>query len=207
MRGARRNYSSADSAAGIKVFAGERIRSVRQMLIPNVPAVDALESRLLLSQTVSPLLVTTSADSVIVVAKKDGSGSAGEGGKSKGKGHGKSKKSPEIIVWLNNSSIANDVATVDFGTVAVGDAAPVRTFQIHNDGKGSLTIGSIALPAGFSLLDAPAGRLGRGDTTSFTVRMEAGSVTTRGGRVTFFNNDAGGGSFLVALTGGGGGGG
>ncbi|MDB5322156.1 MAG: Ca2+-binding protein toxin-related [Phycisphaerales bacterium] len=167
------------------------------MHIPNVPTVDALEPRLLLSQTVSPLLLTMSADSVIVAAKK----SKDEGEKSKGKGHVKAKKSPEIMVLLNNSSIANGVATVDFGTVTVGNGAPVRTFQIHNDGKGSLAIGSISLPAGFSLLDAPAGRLGRGDTTSFTVRMDSGSVATRGGRLTFSNNDADEGAFSIGLKG------
>jgi Ca2+-binding RTX toxin-like protein len=162
------------------------------------PSVDALEPRVLLSQTAAPpLLVATTTDSVIVAAKKDGSGS--DDGKSKGR-HGKTKKSPEIVVWLNGSSLANGAAT-DFGRVTVGDASPVRTFQIHNDGKGTLTIGSIALPVGFSLLDAPAGRLGRGDTTSFTVRMDAGAVATRSGRLTFSNNDADEGSFSIALKG------
>src|SRR2546430_1609889 len=120
MHGARRNSPSTGSAVEVRVFAGERIRSVREMLIPNVATVDALEPRLLLSQTASPLLLTTtSADGVIVAAKKSGEGSV-----SKGKGHGKSKKSPEIMVLVNGSSIANGVASVDFGTVTVGDAAP-----------------------------------------------------------------------------------
>jgi Ca2+-binding RTX toxin-like protein len=166
------------------------------MPIPKMPTVDALEPRVLLSVTVAPLLVTT-ADSGGIVALKKSADQGDEGNKK----HKKAKKSPEIMVLQNGVSLVNAQATVDFGGATVGDAGTVRTFQIHNDGKGQLSIGAIHLPAGFSLVDAPAGHLGRGDTTSFTVRLDTGAIATRSGQLRFSNNDADEGSFSIGLKG------
>src|SRR6478735_45778 len=108
--------------------------------MPNsqMPSIDALEPRLCLSVTVAPLLVSTAGtDGGIVVLKKDGDG-GDESAKPKGKAK-KHKKSPEIMVLLNGTSLVNAQATVNFGRVTVGDAGPLRTFLIHNDGKGQLS--------------------------------------------------------------------
>ena len=167
------------------------------MPILKMATVDALEPRVLLSVTVAPLLVTTADSGGIEVLKKSSDG-GDEGAKGKPK---KAKKSPEIVVLLSGRSLVNAQATVDFGRVTVGDAGPLRTFQIHNDGRGTLSIGVISLPAGFSLVDAPAGRLGRGDTTSLTVRLDSGAVGTRSGSLRFSKNDADEGSFSIGLKG------
>src|SRR5689334_21174281 len=103
------------------------------MPIPKMPTVDALEQRVLLSVTVATLLVTT-ADSGGIVALKKSADQGDEGNKK----HKKAKKSPEIMVLQNGVSLVNAQATVDFGGATVGDAGPVRTFVIHNDGKGQL---------------------------------------------------------------------
>jgi len=85
--------------------------------------------------------------------------------------------------------------------VTVGDAAPVRTFTIRNDGKGPLTIGHLSLPAGFTLLDAPASGIDKGDGTTFTVRMDSGSIAGRSGQISFTTNDADEGTFNFTLRG------
>jgi Ca2+-binding RTX toxin-like protein len=57
------------------------------------------------------------------------------------------------------------------------------------------------LPAGFSLIDAPAGHIGRRDATSFTVRMDSSVAGTHSGQLRFTNNDADEGSFSITLSG------
>src|SRR5258706_3384258 len=158
------------------------------------PAIDALERRLLLSSITIPIGADLPAQTGVVALKKDGGGD-------KGKGHGKAKKSPEITVLFNNGSLTNGDGTVDFGQVTVGDAAPTRTFVIRNEGKGSLAIGSIVLPAGFSLVDAPAGRIGRRDATSFTGRLDSSVAGAHLGQLRVSNNDADEGVFSIAFSG------
>lgn len=102
----------------------------------------------------------------------------------------KSKGAPEITVLLNGVSLTDGSAGVDFGTVIVGTTGPTRTFVIRNDGTRPLSIGGLKLPAGFSLLDAPAGHLDAGDSTAFTIRMDSASIANRSGRLSFATNDA-----------------
>jgi len=108
---------------------------------------------------------------------------------SKAKKH-KSKGTPEITLLLNGTSLTDGAATVDFGSVIVGTTGATRTFDIRNVGKGALAIGSLSLPAGFSLLDAPAGHLNGGDSTTFTIRLDSTVVASRSGRLRFSTNDA-----------------
>jgi len=163
------------------------------LYVRSFPVVDALEDRLLFSQVVSPLITTTvSTDGVVAPLKKDG------GGPSK---HGKAKKAPELTVLLGGTSLTSGQGVVDFGRATVGETAPVRTFVIRNDGKGSLSISGLRLPAGYSLLDAPAGHIGKNDSTTFTVRLDTSAVGTRSGSITFSSNDSDEGTFSIAVTG------
>ena len=61
--------------------------------------------------------------------KKDDSGGDEGAGKK-----GKKSRPPEVTVLLGGTSLADGSASVGFGRVTVGDAAPVRTFTIRNDG-------------------------------------------------------------------------
>jgi Ca2+-binding RTX toxin-like protein len=164
-----------------------------------VVAVDPLESRVLLSLTPAVTVDLSIDTSVISPAKKsDDQGDSGNSGKKKGK---KNKGAPEVTVLLNRTSLADNSASVDFGRITVGDAAPVRTFTIRNDGRGPLSIGHLSLPAGFTLLDAPASGIDKGDSTTFTVRMDSGSVANRSGQISFSTNDADEGTFNFTLRG------
>jgi Ca2+-binding RTX toxin-like protein len=162
--------------------------------------VDPLESRVLLSVVpVSSIVLSLDAPVVTPAKKSDDQGENGDG--SSGKKPKKRKGTPEITVLLNRASLADNSASVDFGRITVGDAAPVRTFTIRNDGTGPLSIGHLSLPAGFTLLDAPASGIDKGGSTTFTVRMDAGAVAGRSGQISFTTNDADEGTFNFTLRG------
>src|SRR4051812_44700493 len=156
------------------------------------PVVEGLESRLFLSTAPGTLSAPTPDLHAIIPLKKEGSGGKEEEDKKdekEAKGN-KKNRAPEITVLLNGVSLADNTASIDFGRVTAGDAGPTRTFAIRNDGKGALSIGSVSLPAGFSLLDAPAAGLDKGDTTTFTVRLDTAAAASRSGQIQFATNDA-----------------
>src|SRR5688500_15373023 len=112
-------------------------------------------------------------------------------GKGKGKGKkGKGSDVPEITVLLGSQNVADNSATIDFGRTLLNDASPTRTFAIRNDGRKTLDIGGVSLPAGFSLIDAPAGHVGRGRWTTFTVRLDSSATGAKSGTLSFSTNDA-----------------
>jgi Ca2+-binding RTX toxin-like protein len=163
-------------------------------LVRNLPAMNALEARVLLSLVVSaPVTATTILDGAVVLKKQ------GKAGGSKHKP--KAGKGSELTVLIGGTSLTSGQGTVNFGQATVGETAPVRTFVIRNEGKGSLAVGTLNLPAGFSLVDAPAGHIGKNDSTTFTVRLDTSAVGTRSGRITFSSNDSDEGSFSIAVTG------
>jgi Ca2+-binding RTX toxin-like protein len=157
--------------------------------------VDALEPRVLMSLVpfVGPVV---SADDSAVALKKDKEDN-GEG-KKKGK---KNRGTPEIAVLLGGASLADGAAGVDLGRATAGGSAPVRTFTTRNDGTGPLSIGRVTLPAGFTLIDAPASGIDKGDSTTFAVRMNTGAAGSPSGQLSITSNDADEGTFNVTLRG------
>jgi Ca2+-binding RTX toxin-like protein len=85
--------------------------------------------------------------------------------------------------------------------VQQGGAAPTRTFRIRNDGQGTLNVGTISVPGGFTLTTPFAGSILPGGTASFTVRMETGSAGNKSGQVSFSNNDSNESPFNFAIAG------
>ena len=91
---------------------------------------------------------------------------------------------PEISVTSNGSEIVdNSIASTDFGSVAEGSASVKRTFTVTNHGKSVLTLGSVSLPTGFSLVAMPcclASRLlHRTRSTSFCLRLNRAHSAVR----------------------------
>ncbi len=110
---------------------------------------------------------------------------------------------PEISLWLDGASLG-DGQTVDFGSTAAG--TPVsRTFYVTNDGTAALNLTPLnpaALPAGFTLLsNLGAATLSPGQSTSFTVRLDAASSGTFSGAVQLGNTDGDENPFDLALRG------
>jgi Ca2+-binding RTX toxin-like protein len=99
---------------------------------------------------------------------------------------------PEIAVTLTNGAAIADGASsaISFGTAAQGAAGPTRTFRVRNDGTGTLTVGAISVPSGFSIASPLAGAIAPGASVSFTIRMDTASAGNKGGQLSFGNNDS-----------------
>jgi hypothetical protein len=70
---------------------------------------------------------------------------------------------PDIRVRLGSGDIADGTTTaVNFGSVNQGVTGPTRTFTVFNDGTGPLTIGSLAVPAGYKVIDTQVGPIAAG---------------------------------------------
>jgi subtilisin family serine protease len=97
---------------------------------------------------------------------------------------------PEIEVSSNGLAVVDGGGAIDFGATQIG-AAVTRTFAVRNAGMSNLELSQpISVPAGFivsqnfgSTLLAP------GETTSFTVRLDASVEGDFAGEVSFGNND------------------
>lgn len=112
-------------------------------------------------------------------------------------------EAPEIDVDVGGANVT-DGGTISFGTTTVG-AAVNRTITIRNTGDAALTLGAInaaSLPAGFSLVsNITATTLNPGQSTSFTVRLDATAAGSFGGAISFTNNDSDESPFDLQLTG------
>ena len=113
----------------------------------------------------------------------------------------------EIAVTGNGNNIMDGDITpgttdgTDFGSVVQGQSGPTRTFTVSNDGTAMLTLGSVTLPTGYSLIEGLDSSLTVGASDSFTVRLDSGTVGTRSGQITFTNNDSNENPFNFSITG------
>jgi hypothetical protein len=110
---------------------------------------------------------------------------------------------PEISVWVGGTDVASGGA-IDFGTTEVG--APVtRTVTVTNVGNGDLVLSPIdpnTLPAGFSLVsDLGSTTLSAGQSTTFTLQLDATAAGSSGGVIHVLSNASDEGSFGLALQG------
>ena len=102
---------------------------------------------------------------------------------------------PEITVLGQGLSIADGDTSprltdgTDFGKVAVGGTAVSRTFTVRNDGGGTLTLGAVVVPTGFTLVEGLATSLAPGASDTFTVRLDTAVAGTKTGDIVFTNND------------------
>lgn len=105
----------------------------------------------------------------------------------------------EIQVAIGADAVVNG-GTVNFGATSAG--MPVsRTFTITNAGADPLSIGTINLPAGFSVTTEPESPLGSGDSTTLVVQLDAAADGTYGGALSFLTNDPDDNPFAITLAG------
>jgi hypothetical protein len=103
---------------------------------------------------------------------------------------------PEISVshfdtYGYEQDLYDGYGTLYFDGTTVG--MPVdKTLTIRNTGTGTLALApnSFSLPAGFTLLTPPASSVAAGDSTTFTVRLDATSGGQFEGQLSFPSNDA-----------------
>ena len=109
----------------------------------------------------------------------------------------------DITVLVGTTELASG-GLVDFGAVAVGNAVQ-QTITIRNDGDGPLTLTAIdpaALPAGFSLVsNLGSTSLAAGQSTSFTIRLDAASAGSYSGSLAVVSSDPDESPFTIQLSG------
>ncbi|MGA2065001.1 MAG: MBG domain-containing protein [Thermoguttaceae bacterium] len=114
---------------------------------------------------------------------------------------------PEIVVegWDGGTAgnIFNgqgDGCGTYFGSVAQNSAAPTQSFTVQNTGTGTLTIGAMTVPPGFTITGPLASTIPAGGSDNFTVQMSTANPGTLGGGVSFTSNAAGS-PFSFAISG------
>lgn len=109
---------------------------------------------------------------------------------------------PKAAVLDGSNPITNGQSSpIDLGTVIEGGTGPSHTFKVRNDGGGPLVLSSLAVPAGFALLDGLASSLPPGGFDTFTVQLQTTSAGVAGGNVTFTTNDPDAPQLSFAITG------
>ncbi len=114
---------------------------------------------------------------------------------------------PEIEVRGNGAVIADGDTSpsaddhTDFGSVVQGQAGPTRTFTVTNTGQGTLTLGSLNPPPGFTVTEGLTTSLVQGASDTFTVRLDSTTVGPKSGDIAFTNNDSDENPFNFRITG------
>ncbi len=114
---------------------------------------------------------------------------------------------PEAVVLGNGVSISDGDTSpgtadgTDFGSVAHGGAAVSRVFMVRNNGSSTLTLGAVAVPAGFTLTEGLSNSLAAGASDTFTVQLENAAPGTYSGEISFATNDSDENPFHFAITG------
>ena len=113
----------------------------------------------------------------------------------------------EVTVLGNGRSILDGDSTpstldhTDFGVLTQNGAPVSRTFVVRNDGTDTLTLGSVVVPAGFTVTEDLVGSLAPGASDTFTVRLETTALGTKSGQVAFATSDVNVNPFNFAVTG------
>lgn len=106
---------------------------------------------------------------------------------------------PEIHVEVEGVEVEHR-GSVDFGTTTQG-AAVSRTFEVFNLGEGDLNLGTISVPAGYTLTPPAVSTLASGESVTLTVTLSATSGGTLTGKLLIPSNDLDEGNFEVNLSG------
>lgn len=108
---------------------------------------------------------------------------------------------PEIAVLDGQTSIVDGASSVSLASVDVGGVSS-KTFTIQNLGNANLTLGSVSLPAGFVLTQAPLSTtVIPGTSTTFIVSLDTSLAGAFNGSLSFTNNDADENPFNFTITG------
>ncbi len=114
---------------------------------------------------------------------------------------------PDITVLGNGYSIPDGDSTpstghwTDFGSVAQGGAGITRVFTVRNDGTAALTLGSVTIPVGYTLMEGLSASLAVGASDTFTVQLDTAMTGTKTGDVSIATNDPDENPFNFRITG------
>ena len=104
-------------------------------------------------------------------------------------GYGGNAGTPDIDVYQSATSIDDGTGSYALGTTGLNSPQSV-TFQVANAGDGILELGTISVPAGYTVTSSFAdSTLDPGQSTSFTVRLDADYGGTYSGEISIETND------------------
>jgi uncharacterized delta-60 repeat protein len=103
-----------------------------------------------------------------------------------------------IVAGSGNPASANHTS---FDSVVQNQPKPRRTYSVHNAGAAQLTLGAVALPAGFTVVEPLVSTLGVGQSDSFTVELDTSTVGVFTGEVSFSTNDVNENPFSFVISG------
>jgi GH25 family lysozyme M1 (1,4-beta-N-acetylmuramidase) len=109
----------------------------------------------------------------------------------------------EVTVLDGATNIADGQANaIDFGAVTQNGATISKTFTVRNDGDLLLTLSSLTVPTGYTITSTFGDTtLRSGESTTFTVRLDAATAGTKAGNIQFTCNDANEATFNFPITG------
>ncbi|HRK31702.1 MAG TPA: GH25 family lysozyme [Tepidisphaeraceae bacterium] len=111
-------------------------------------------------------------------------------------------KPPLATVLQGATAIADgQTSAIDFGTVTPGGATSSITFTVRNDGQQRLNLGTVTVPAGYTITEGLSTSLLAGASDTFTVRLDSAVAGVKAGSISFSTNDPTANPFDFAVTG------
>ena len=101
-----------------------------------------------------------------------------------------------IVDGDDTPSTSNDT---DFGIVFKNQIS-ARTYTVTNGGEETLTLGSVSVPIGYSLIEGLVTSLAPGDSDTFTVGLDTSSSANKSGEIVFASSDNGPFNFAITAT-------
>jgi hypothetical protein len=89
----------------------------------------------------------------------------------------------------------------NFGNAALNGTPITRTFTVRNSGTGVLNLGTVSVPAGFTLVEGLSSSLAPGASDTFTVQLDTTTAGTKSGQISFTTNDANESLYNFSITG------
>ena len=115
---------------------------------------------------------------------------------------------PEVsVAGISNVTISDGDTSpsstdgTDFGSVTQGGSSLTRTFTVSNTGNATLTTSGLSVPSGYTVTDPLSGSIAAGSSDTFTVRLDATTVGTKSGQISFTTNDSDENPYNFAITG------
>ena len=105
---------------------------------------------------------------------------------------------PAVAMWQAGAALANG-QTVDMGAVPLAEQDAGQTFMLTNTGTVAADLGALVIPAGFTLLQAPAMHLEPGGITTLVVAQNTAALGVHGGTLSI--PVIGGDTWALTLTG------
>jgi hypothetical protein len=107
---------------------------------------------------------------------------------------------PTIVLSQGSTTLTSNSSTVYFPSTVVGTPQS-ETFTIQNMGMGSLSIYSVSVPSGYTVTQQPTSSVASGNSTTFTVKLNATSSGTASGSLSISSSDYSHNPFNVTLNG------